>query len=145
VVSDGWGPYRSATAGLYVHRPLVGSGAAGSKLLPRVHRVAALAKRWMLSTHQGAIGSDHLAFYLNEFVFRFNRRRSRSRGLVFYRVLELAILHEPVRYGDLIAPAQAWSRALSTASNVPISTFLGAAPRRPALAVGSSDLLRLSG
>jgi ISXO2 transposase-like protein/transposase-like zinc ribbon protein len=103
VVSDGWAPYRSATAGLYVHRPLIGHGPAGSKLLPRVHRVAALAKRWMLGTHQGSIGTDHLASYLNEFVFRFNRRRSRSPGLVFYRVLELAVLHEPVRYRDLIA------------------------------------------
>lgn len=106
VVSDGWRPYQGATAGLYVHRPLVGHGPAGSKLLPRVHRVAGLAKRWMLSTHQGSIGTDHLASYLNEFVFRFNRRRSRSRGLVFFRVLELAVLHEPVRYRDLIAHAK---------------------------------------
>ena len=45
----------------------------------------------------------HLASYLNEFVFRFNRRRSRSRGMVFYRVLELAVAHDPVRYQDLIA------------------------------------------
>ena len=44
-----------------------------------------------------------LASYLNEFVFRFNRRRSRSRGMVFYRVLELAVAHDPVRYQDLIA------------------------------------------
>ncbi len=52
--------------------------------------VASLAKRWLLGTHQGAVDEAHLASYLNEFVFRFNRRRSRSRGLVFYRVLELA-------------------------------------------------------
>ena len=53
--------------------------------------------------HQGSVDDAHLARYLNEFVFRFNRRRSRSRGMVFYRVLELAVAHDPVRYQDLIA------------------------------------------
>jgi transposase-like protein len=104
VVTDGWQPYRPATKGLYIHDRL--SGAAGqdaSKLLPRVHTVSSLAKRWLLGTHQGAIDEAHLPSYLNEFVFRFNRRRSRSRGLVFYRVLELAAAHDPVRYRDLIA------------------------------------------
>ena len=62
-----------------------------------------LAKRWLLGTHQGSVDDAHLASYLNEFVFRFNRRRSRSRGMVFYRVLELAVAHDPVRYQDLIA------------------------------------------
>jgi len=68
-----------------------------------VHRVASLAKRWLLGTHQGSVEVAHLVSYLNEFVFRFNRRRSRSRGLVFYRVLQLAVAHHPVRYQDLIA------------------------------------------
>ncbi len=68
-----------------------------------MHRVASLLKRWLLGTHQGAVESTHLPSYLDEFTFRFNRRRSRSRGLVFYRVLELAVAHEPVRYQDLIA------------------------------------------
>jgi hypothetical protein len=68
-----------------------------------VHRVASLAKRWLLSTHQGAVEPAHLQSYLDEFVFRFNRRRSRSRGMVFYRVLELAAGHEPVRYRDITA------------------------------------------
>src|SRR5665647_1748807 len=73
------------------------------KLLPGVHRIASLAKRWLLSTHQGAVHIEHLPGYLDEFCFRFNRRRSRSRGLVFYRVLQLAIGHDPVRYQQLIA------------------------------------------
>ena len=73
-----------------------------AELLPAVHQVASLAKRWLLGTHQGSVDEAHLASYLNEFVFRFNRRRSRSRGMVFYRVLELAIAHDPVRYQDLI-------------------------------------------
>ncbi|MGH9117022.1 MAG: IS1595 family transposase [Acidimicrobiales bacterium] len=71
-------------------------------LLPGVHRVASLAKRWLLGTHQGSVDEAHLQSYLDEFVFRFNRRRSRSRGLVFHRVLELSVAHEPVRYRDLI-------------------------------------------
>jgi transposase-like protein len=75
-------------------------------LLPGVHRVAALAKRWLLGTHQGSVDPAHLQAYLDEFVFRFNRRRSRSRGLVFYRVLELAVGHEPVRYRDLVVDPQ---------------------------------------
>ena len=73
------------------------------KLLPAVHRVVSLAKRWLLGTHQGAADSVHMSHYLNEFVFRFNRRRSRSRGMVFYRLLELAVIHEPLRYQELIA------------------------------------------
>ena len=76
------------------------------ELLPAVHRVASLAKRWLLGTHQGAIDDAHLAGYLDEFVFRFNRRRSRSRGMLFYRVLQLAVDHDPVRYRDLIANPQ---------------------------------------
>jgi transposase-like protein len=104
VITDGWQSYRPATQGLYVHQPIPGaSGAEAAKLLPGVHKVASLAKRWLLGTHQGSVDDAHLPGYLNEFVFRFNRRRSRSRGLVFYRVLELAVNHDPVRYRDLIA------------------------------------------
>lgn len=65
-------------------------------LLPGVHRVAFLAKRWLLSTHQGRVEVEHLPGYLDEFCFRFNRR-SRSRGLVFLRLLQLAVGHDPVR------------------------------------------------
>ena len=67
-----------------------------------MHRVASLAKRWLLSTHQGAVDVEHLDDYLREFCFRFNRRTSRSRGLVFLRVLQLAVSHDPVRYRELI-------------------------------------------
>jgi transposase-like protein len=104
VVTDGLPAYLPATAGSYSHERIRGAaGKDASLLLPGVHRVAALAKRWLLGTHQGSVEEAHLADYLNEFVFRFNRRRSRSRGLVFYRVLELAVAHDPVRYRDLIA------------------------------------------
>jgi transposase-like protein len=102
VITDGWQPYRPATADLYAHERVVAPRANASELLPGVHRIASLAQRWLLGTHQGAVDETHLASYLDEFVFRFNRRRSRSRGLVFYRVLELAAGHDPVRYRDLI-------------------------------------------
>ena len=72
-------------------------------LLPGVHRVASLVKRWLLSTHQGAVDASHLAGYLDEFCFRFNRRNSHSRGLLFLRVLKFAVGHDPVRYGQLVA------------------------------------------
>ena len=104
VTTDGWQPYRPATQGLYVHERLPGAQRERAhELLPSVHKVSSLAKRWLLGTHQGSVDEAHLPAYLNEFAFRFNRRRSRSRGLVFYRVLELAVTHEPVRYSELIA------------------------------------------
>jgi len=73
------------------------------ELLPAVHRVASLARRWLLGTHQGSVDEAHLPAYLDEFIFRFNRRRSASRGMVFYRLLELAAGHDPVRFQDLLA------------------------------------------
>ena len=72
-------------------------------LMPGVHRVASLLKRWLLGTHQGSVGPEHLDAYLNEFTFRFNRRGSRRRGLLFYRLLEQAILADPITYRSLIA------------------------------------------
>lgn len=68
-----------------------------------MHRIASLVKRWLLSTHQGSVDDDHLPLYLNEYVFRFNRRQSRHRGMLCYRLLELAVGHDPVRYQDLIS------------------------------------------
>ncbi|MDO8553055.1 MAG: IS1595 family transposase [bacterium] len=67
----------------------------GSDTTPLVHRVASLLKRWLLSTHQGAVHAEYLQEYLNEFTFRFNRRRSRSRGLLFYRLVEIACAKRP--------------------------------------------------
>jgi transposase-like protein len=108
VITDGWQGYRGLEKIGYVHdrrsqRAARAHGDDPGELLPAVHRIASLAKRWLLGTHQGAVDDAHLASYLNEFVFRFNRRRSRSRGMVFYRVLELAAAHAPVRYKDIVA------------------------------------------
>jgi len=108
VITDGWSGYLGIDKVGYPHdrrsqRAAKALGEDIGKLLPGVHRIASLAKRWLLSTHQGAVHIEHLPGYLDEFCFRFNRRRSRSRGLVFYRVLQLAIGHDPVRYQQLIA------------------------------------------
>jgi len=75
---------------------LKGNSKTASELTPRVHRVAALLKRWLLGTHQGGVSVGHLDAYLHEFTFRFNRRKSRSRGKLFYRVLEQAVAVGPV-------------------------------------------------
>ena len=108
VITDGWSGYAGLDRLGYVHdrrsqRAARARGENPHELLPGVHRVASLAKRWLLGTHQGSVDDAHLPSYLNEFVFRFNRRRSRSRGMVFYRVLELAVAHDPVRYQDIVA------------------------------------------
>ncbi|MBV8947309.1 MAG: IS1595 family transposase [Solirubrobacterales bacterium] len=74
--------------------------------LPHVHLVASLLKRWMLGTHQGAISHAQLDYYLDEFTFRFNRRRARHRGLLFYRLLEGALAAEPHPYKQLITQSR---------------------------------------
>lgn len=74
----------------------------GEHLLPRVHRVVSLLKRWLLGTHQGAIGQEHLDYYLDEFTFRFNRRKSASRGKLFYRLLQQAVQIDPVQYQSIV-------------------------------------------
>jgi hypothetical protein len=70
--------------------------AVGSTLLPLVNRVVALLKRWLLGTHQGAVQPSHLDAYLDEFTFRFNRRTSRSRGKLFYRLAQQVVAVDPV-------------------------------------------------
>jgi transposase-like protein len=82
---------------------------APTRLLPRVHRVASLVKRWLLGTHQGAVTNEYLDYYLDEFAFRFNRRTSRSRGKLFYRLLQQTVQVDPVPYQTLIAKANAKS------------------------------------
>jgi hypothetical protein len=74
---------------------------AAIELMPRVHRIASLLKRWLLGTHQGAVRPEHLRYYLDEFTFRFNRRKSRSRGKLFYRLLQNAVQIEPTPYPEL--------------------------------------------
>jgi len=75
-----------------------------SELLPNVHRVVSLLKRWLLGTHQGAVSGAHLDYYLDEFTFRFNRRTSASRGKLFYRLVQQALQVGPKPYRTLIRP-----------------------------------------
>lgn len=106
VVTDGWQGYAGLRRRGYVHerRSQRAARAAGNDedLLPNVHRIAALLKRWLLGTHQGSVDNAHLPAYINEFVFRFSRRRSLSRGLIFLRLLQNAVDHDPVRYRELV-------------------------------------------
>jgi len=89
----------------YVHdRQVQRRQAEGDHLLPRVHRVVSLLKRWLLGTHQGAIGHEHLDYYLDEFTFRFNRRTSASRGKLFYRLAQQAVQVSPAPFDSLIRP-----------------------------------------
>jgi len=111
VITDAWMGYHGITGLGYARerrsqRAARARGEDPGALLPGVHRIASLAQRWLPGTHQGRIDDAHLQSYLSEFVFRFSRRRSRSRGMVFYRVLELAAGHHPVRYRDRVASPQ---------------------------------------
>ena len=102
--TDGWKGYRGIAKKGYNHKVTIlsQSDEPAHKLLPRVHRVASLLKRWLLGTHQGAVSEKHLDYYLDEFTFRFNRRRSRARGLLFHRLLQNAVRVEPVPYNQLV-------------------------------------------
>jgi transposase-like protein len=104
VLTDGYRSYAGLQAAGFRHRPRVRGAdpARASKLLPRVHRVIALLKRWLLGTHQGSVSHAHLDAYLDEFTFRFNRRKSQFRGKLFRRVLEHAVLLIPTTYRQLV-------------------------------------------
>jgi hypothetical protein len=73
------------------------------EVMPRVHKVAALLKRWLLGTHHGGMQHQHLDYYLDEFTFRFNRRRSQARGLLFHRLAQQAVAIGPAPYHDIIS------------------------------------------
>ena len=104
VHTDGWHGYDRLTAAGYRHRVtlLRGQQELASKCLPRVHRVISLLKRWLLGTHQGAVTAAHLDYYLDEFTFRFNRRTSRHRGQLFFRLAQQALAVEPAPYKGLV-------------------------------------------
>jgi transposase-like protein/ribosomal protein L40E len=105
VHTDGWEGYHSLEKKGYRHEVTIlrGQGKdAAIELLPRVHRVAGLLKRWLLGTHQGSVSGNHLDYYLDEFTFRFNRRKSRSRGKLFYRLVEQALSVEPSPYHTMV-------------------------------------------
>jgi transposase-like protein len=102
--TDDWTGYQGLDTKGYRHEviPIKRSGKQAHELLPRVHKVISLFKRWLLGTHQGAISHEHLSSYLNEFVFRFNRRTSADRGKLFLRLTQQAVIADPVTYAGLI-------------------------------------------
>lgn len=113
VISDAFSSYPSALAGPeYEHNPInvKRSGLKANQLLPGVHRLFSLAKRWLEGTHQGRVQPEHLQSYLDEFIFRFNRRTARKRGLLFLRLLERAVEADPIRYADIVANPQKTGR-----------------------------------
>ncbi len=103
VVTDGWKGYLGLSNQNYKHRRIPGESVGIAELLPHVHQVASLLKRWILGTLHGGIETDkHLDRYLDEFIFRFNRRTSGSRGLLFRRLLENAVVTAPQTYDEII-------------------------------------------
>jgi transposase-like protein len=97
VQTDAWNGYCHLSSDGFLHHVvnIAASGDPAHVAMPQVHRVASLLKRWLLGTYQGAISHSHLDYYLDEFTFRFNRRGSRHRGLLFYRLIEGALRTDP--------------------------------------------------
>lgn len=103
VITDGWNGYNGLTQIGYSHEiqnSLVKDGE--ENILPNVHRIASLLKRWLLGTHQSYLNKNKLEYYLDEYVFRYNRRTSTSRGLLFLRLIEQAVITLPVSYKEII-------------------------------------------
>jgi transposase-like protein len=103
IITDGWSGFSSLGANGYTHVvPKKFKVADPENLLPHVHMIVSLLKRWLLGTHQGAVREMHLQAYLDEYVFRFNRRKSAQRGLLFYRLLDCAMLVPPTTQDELL-------------------------------------------
>ncbi len=102
--TDGWEGYSGIETKGYLHDIIIlrNQIESPSTLLPRVHRVISLLKRWLMGTHQGAISGSHLDYYLDEFTFRFNRRTSKHRGKLFYRLMQQAVITEPKPFKQMI-------------------------------------------
>ena len=100
--TDAWQGYKGLDQLGYHHKIIRPLGELGENLLPNCHLVASLLKRWLLGTHQGAVRAKHLAYYLDEFTFRFNRRSSRSRGKLFYRMVQQSVQVDPHPYLRII-------------------------------------------
>ncbi|MBC8330158.1 MAG: transposase [Planctomycetes bacterium] len=94
---DGWPGYAGLRAIGYDHKvtSIKRSHELAHELMPRVHRVASLLKRWILATHQVSVSDQDLEYSFDESAFRFNRRRSRAPGLLFYRLLQQAVHAAP--------------------------------------------------
>jgi len=101
--TDGWSGYKGLKKLGYEHdvKNISRSEESADELLPHVHRVASLLKRWLLGTLQGSVGAKHLDYYLDEFTFRFNRRKSKKRGKLFYRLVQQAVQVDPITWDEI--------------------------------------------
>ncbi|HBA67421.1 MAG TPA: IS1595 family transposase [Methylococcaceae bacterium] len=108
VLTDGWGGYNALEEHNYIHSKAIlsSSGDPAHVLMPGVHRIAALLKRWLLGTYQGSVSSKYLDYYLDEYTFRFNRRSAKARGLLFYRLIEQAVQVEHISRNQIILGEQ---------------------------------------
>ena len=113
IQTDGWAGYTPLEGKGYDLEVTVvkRSKKTASELLPRVHLVISLLRRWLLGTHQGAVSLKHLDYYLDEFTFRFNRRRSKSRGKLFFRLAQQAMAIDPAPYDRIVHPVLAKAKA----------------------------------
>lgn len=104
VRTDSWGGYNELESLGYIHKKinLAATGDPAHVLMPGVHRICSLLKRWLLGTYQGAISGKHLDYYLDEYIFRFNRRTSHARGMLFYRLLQLSVATGPFSYKEIV-------------------------------------------
>ena len=121
VMRDAWSGYAKLPSLGYDHVVINQSAEPypAHVVMPGVHRVASLLKRWLLGTYQGAVSNDHLDHYLDEFTFRFNRCHSRSRGLLFYRLLEQA---KHLRHRG--ASPAGWIRSATASANASLHFHL---------------------
>ena len=101
IQTDGWRGYGRLSDLGYVHEVVRKDASVGTNLLPKANRVAALLKRWLLGTYQGRMEFYNLDYYLDEYTFRFNRRTSRSRGKLFYRLVQQAVMVGPISQKDI--------------------------------------------
>jgi transposase-like protein len=109
VHTDDWNGYNGVQSAGYLHRitPVRGDHERALKFFPHVHLVASLLKRWLGATHQGRVHKRHLQAYLDEYVFRFNRRRSAHVGKIFHRLIEQMVVHKAKSYGQIVNAARA--------------------------------------
>jgi len=112
VHTDGWRGYLPLDSKGYKHDVTIVTRKkkTASELLPRVHRVVSLLKRWLIGTHQGAVSHKYLDYYLDEFTFRFNRRSSKSRGKLFFRLAQQAVAVDPFPYEQIVRPSSEKSK-----------------------------------
>ena len=103
IITDGWKGYNDLSKMKYTREIEDKKLKLDDELiLPKVHRIASLLKRWLLGTHQNYVSQDKLDYYLDEFSFRYNRRNSKSRGLLFFSLLKQAVNHEPINNKDIV-------------------------------------------